>query len=134
MIIDLGKFLVIWSVILIMFTCVALLAFGELHDFYTFEQTLIFFLESALGNWDMDVYAGTNDHGEPLELVGKLGTYYQIIFLLVNLVLMLNFVIAILSSTYGRFEDIQTGLYYNVLIQEFPVMSYDDEFGCLVCA
>ena len=69
MIIDLGKFLVIWSVILIMFTCVAILAFGELKTFYTFEDTLIFFLESALGQWDMDVYSGTNDHGESLELV-----------------------------------------------------------------
>jgi hypothetical protein len=47
---------------------------------------------------------------------------------------MLNFVIAILSSTYSNFEHIQSGLYYNVLIQVFPAMGWDDEFGCLVCA
>jgi hypothetical protein len=72
--------------------------------------------------------------GEDLSLIVSIGKYYQIFFLLVNLILMLNFVIAILSSTYANFEHIQSGLYYNVLIQVFPAMGWDDRFGCLVCA
>jgi len=47
---------------------------------------------------------------------------------------MLNFVIAILSSTFKNYEDIQIGLYYNVLIELFAKLSWDDEFGALVCA
>lgn len=56
------------------------------------------------------------------------------IFLLINTVLMLNFVIAILSSTFKNYENIQIGLYYNVLIELFAKLSWDDNFGCLVCA
>lgn len=47
---------------------------------------------------------------------------------------MLNFVIAILSSTFKNYENIKTGLYYNVLIELFAKLSWDDKFGCLVCA
>jgi hypothetical protein len=56
------------------------------------------------------------------------------VFLLINTVLMLNFVIAILSSTFKNYEGIKIGLYYNVLIELFAKMSWDDTYGCLVCA
>ena len=55
-------------------------------------------------------------------------------FLLINTVLMLNFVIAILSSTYKNYEVIKVGLYYNVLLELFAKLSWDDQYGCLVCA
>ena len=47
-------------------------------------------------------------------------------FLLINTVLMLNFVIAILSSTYKNYEVIKVGLYYNVLLELFAKLSWDD--------
>ena len=37
---------------------------------------LIYFIESALGDWDMEVYAGTNHAGEDLETIKVLGTYF----------------------------------------------------------
>jgi hypothetical protein len=83
----------------------------------------------------MTVFENENEiEGEDLTVIIAIGKYYQIFFLLVNLILMLNFVIAILSSTYQNFEDIQSGLYYNVLIQVFPAMGWDDDFGSLICA
>jgi hypothetical protein len=54
---------------------------------------VFFFIESALGEWDMSVYEGTNHKGEDLETIAKIGTYFQVVFLLINTVLMLNFVI-----------------------------------------
>ena len=107
MIIDVFKFLVIWVIVLIMFTCVGILAFGQLENFQTFEQVIVYFFESSLGAWDMEVFHNEEViEGEDLTLIIALGTYYQVIFLLVNLILMLNFVIAILSSTYTKFENI----------------------------
>jgi hypothetical protein len=82
----------------------------------------------------MEVYSGTNHYGEDLSTIKVLGTYFQLVFLLINTVLMLNFVIAILSSTFKKYENIKIGLYYNVLIELFDKMSWDDKFGCLVCA
>lgn len=58
----------------------------------------------------------------------------MIVFILVNLVLMLNLVIAILSSTFAKYEVIKMGLYNNVLAELFPIMQWDDHYGALVCA
>jgi hypothetical protein len=131
---DLAKFLCIWAILLVMFVCVGMLAFGQLEGFKEMLDILIFFIESALGEWDMVVYEGTNHKGENLETIQKLGTYFQVVFLLINTVLMLNFVIAILSSTFKNYEGIKIGLYYNVLIEVFAKMGWDDTYGCLVCA
>ena len=59
---------------------------------------------------------------------------FIIVILLVNLVLLLNLVIAILSSTYAYYEDKKLGLYYEVLVAKFPSMQYDDNYGAVACA
>jgi hypothetical protein len=69
MLTDLAKFLCIWAILLIMFVCVGMLAFGQLEDFKEMVQILFFFIESALGEWDMAVYSGTNHAGEDLETI-----------------------------------------------------------------
>lgn len=58
----------------------------------------------------------------------------MMLFLLVNLVLLLNYVIAILSSTYAAYEDKKLGLYYEVIVASFPAMEYDDRYGAIACA
>ena len=60
MMVDLAKFLCIWAIILVMFVCVGMLAFGQLDNFKNMMDILIYFVESALGDWDMEVYTGTN--------------------------------------------------------------------------
>ena len=119
---------------MIMFVCVGMLAFGQLKDFKVMTEILTMLIESALGEWDMEVYNGKGIDGEDLHTIHRIGKYFQMTFLLINTVLMLNFVIAILSSTYKNYEGIQVGLYYNVLLELFAKLSWDDEYGCLVCA
>lgn len=50
------------------------------------------------------------------------------------MVLLLNLVIAILSSTFAFYEDKKLGLYYEVLVGKFPSMEYDETYGAAVCA
>ena len=64
MIIDLTKFMCIWLVILIMFTCVSMLLFGSLHFFHSFYDVIIFFFQSGIGSWSMDVFVGQNEKGD----------------------------------------------------------------------
>ena len=63
-----------------------------------------------------------------------MGMVFLVIFLLVNLVLLLNFVIALLSGTFSSYEDKQLGLFYEVIVAMFPVMEYDNRYGSIVCA
>ncbi len=44
------------------------------------------------------------------------GKIYNLIFLMINMVLFLNLIIAILSSTFAYYEDKQLGLYYEVIV------------------
>jgi len=57
-----------------------------------------------MGNFESDVYDDTN--------IGSMtGKVYLTIFLIVNLLMMLNFVIAILSDVFANYTERTTGLY-----------------------
>jgi hypothetical protein len=94
---------------------------------------LIFYLENSLGSWDFSVYKGDKENG-PGDTYAQLGKYYTVFILLANMVLFLNFVIAILSSTFAFYEDKKLGLYYEVIVALFPVMDFDEQYGAVVCA
>jgi hypothetical protein len=56
------------------------------------------------------------------------------VFNLANMVLMLNLIIAILSSTYSQYENKKIGLYYEVLIGKMPELEFDEKYGAAACA
>ena len=82
----------------------------------------------------MEVYKGFDQSGNPLESLYIIGVVFQCFFLLVNTVLMLNFVIAILTSTFEYYDNKQLGLYYEVIVGIIPSMEYDEKYGSLICA
>ena len=87
-----------------MFACVALMIFSKLNGFQNFFIILLMFFEASLGSWSMDIYRGTDQNGVELENLFLIGVLFHCTFLLVNMVLFLNFVIAILSSTFAYYE------------------------------
>jgi hypothetical protein len=58
----------------------------------------------------------------------------MLVFNSINMVLLLNLIIAILSSTYAFFESKKTGLFYEVLVSKFAVMDFDRLYGSAACA
>lgn len=53
MVIDLLVFLVLWGLILVLFTSFSSLIFGHIPVYGNFTDNLIFHFEAALGNWDV---------------------------------------------------------------------------------
>lgn len=133
MIIDLGIFLVLWIIILIMFSSSACMIFGQLKKFENFFDVLFMYLEYSLGEWDIRIYCEFNKAPNLAHLC-TVGKIYTTVFLLANMVLLLNLVIAILSSTFAYYEDKKLGLYYEVLVSKFPSMEYCEKYGAVVCA
>lgn len=125
MITDLLQFMSIWVLIIMAFTCVSMLLFGKLTNFQTLGGTFVYWFQSALGAWNFGVF-------EEDIAYYQLGVIYTILFLLLNVILLLNFVIAILGSTYGYFDEIKTGLFYNVLNQMSSTIEWDDHYGVLL--
>lgn len=68
------------------------------------------------------------------EKMTLLGKYFQIVFLLVNLILMLNVVIALLSESFSALSQYSDGLYCDTLMKNFGHNEWDDHYGSLACA
>ena len=96
---DLAVFLLLFSIQLVSFSCVAILAFGKLPEYETLHSTLVSLLGSALGEYDFSIYDGLAA-GEEDEHKKYYGIVFHIIFLCVNLLLMLNLIIALMADTY----------------------------------
>jgi hypothetical protein len=93
---ELSIFLVLWLIQLFIFACIGELVFGSLPQYHGFFDVLILLFQSSLGIWDLSIYDEF--------FMGKyIGQVFHLIVILVNMVLLVNLVIAILSDTYQRF-------------------------------
>lgn len=91
-------------------------------------------IQAALGSYSMDTFKAKSHDGKDLEITYQIGIYFQLIFLMVNMIVMLNFVIAILSSIYSEYENKSIGLYYMIIIELLPSMEFDENYGAIPCA
>ena len=110
MINDLLIFSVLWMIQLLIFACVGTLVFAELPEYEDFYKTLVLLLETSMGEWDLSIY-------ENLSLGFVTGQLFHLSVLILNLILMLNLVVAILSETYSRFSKVKLGLYYDGVVE-----------------
>ena len=97
---DILKFVFLLILIILTFACIGNIEFN-VPEFYTFHQSIITLYSWMLGEFSFDV----------MEPEGAMGIVFIAIYLLLNLILLLNFVIAIISSTYSRLEAYGVGLY-----------------------
>ena len=95
---DLMNFLVLWFLLLFMFASSGYIIFNELDSHSDLYAVLVLHFESSLGNWTFKMYDG-------LSIGDEVGEIFSIVSIVLNMILMLNLVIAILSETYGRLAD-----------------------------
>lgn len=124
---ELGIFLVLWGIQLFIFSCMGILIFGELKEFDGFANVLILFFGSALGEWNLAFY-------DSLSLGSLFGRTFHMVFILINMVLFVNLVIAILSDTFARLSTQRLGLYYDGVIEVIPAYKYKKFYGALIAA
>ena len=105
---DLTIFFVLFSIELVAFACVGILSFGNLAEYENLYTTLVMFFESSLGNWNFDIYSADPKMSEAKKWYGIL---FHITVLLVNMLLLLNLVIAIMSDTYAEYSSMKLGLF-----------------------
>lgn len=127
---DFLNFLIIYAILIIMFSIVGNLLFIiEIPEHYgsLFESILTIF-DASLGNYSFAVFEGKYISART-EAIGKV--YLFIVVLLFN-ILVLNLIIAILSNTFNMFEPKSKGLYLSKILSVRPTMSYDERFGALL--
>ena len=89
------------------------------------------FFESALGNWDFGIYDVDNIGSETKHWYGIL---FHLFVLLVNMLLLLNLVIAIMSDTYTFYVNVRLGLFSQGIIEAVPSYQNDKRYGALISA
>ena len=127
---DFLNFLIIYAILIIMFSIVGNLLFIiEIPKHYgsLFESILTIF-DASLGNYSFTVFEGKHI-SDRTEAIGKV--YLFIVVLLFN-ILVLNLIIAILSNTFNMFEPKSKGLYLSKILSVRPTMSYDETYGSLL--
>jgi len=110
---DLGIFLVLWILLLLIFSSSGFIIFNELAAYKILYSVFIVHFEASLGNWALKIYDG-------LSLDDRTGEIFHLTSVIINMILMLNLVIAILSETYARLAPQRLGLYYDGLIASMP--------------
>eukprot|EP00347_Sterkiella_histriomuscorum_P018277 403346125 len=96
-------------------------------EYESLYETLVMFIQGALGNWDLNIYDNL--------LIGKqFGQIYHLAFLIFNMILLVNLIIAILSTTFAILHEKQLALYYDGIIEAIPQYKYDRTYGSLVCS
>lgn len=113
------KFLAIYAVILLTFSGVSSLLFGDLEEFQRPERVFIINFGYGLANYDFSIF-------------GILGKCFVVFALLLNAITMINFVIAILAYTFTELQDSSLGLYYDGVISRIPVYEDDSRYGGLI--
>jgi len=56
----------------------------------------------------------------------------HILVLFINMILIINLLIAIMSDTYAKMSDLRVGLYWSTVIKEMPKYRYNRHYGALV--
>ena len=80
-----------------------------------------------MGFWDFSIY-------EKLSLGSKFGIVFHVCVIIMNMILLLNLVIAILTETYSRFSKVKLGLYYDGVVDAISSLKYDKKYGALITA
>ena len=83
MVLNLTKFLIIWIMVIFIFSAFTTLMLND--RFSSLGETLIYFFKASMGEYDYE------DFGSDI---------YLLVFLFVNMVIMLNFIIAIMVATF----------------------------------
>ena len=87
-------------------------------------------MQGAYGAWDLSVY-------ESKELSRSevySGEFFHVAFLMLNLVIILNLIIAIITEEYANTINFKDGLFCNELLNNFAALEWDDHWGFLTVA
>jgi len=125
MVYDLGTFLIIWVIQLFTLSAIAVLVFGELDAYKKPVDALLIMFETAMGNWDLSIY-------DDLHIGPIYGKIFHIFAIILNLIVLVNLVIAILADTYSFLASRSLGLYYDGVISRIPAYKFDNKYGGLI--
>jgi hypothetical protein len=118
MLFEIIKFLIIYLLILVVFTSSAHLFFMRVSGYSTMTDSFITLFSASLGSFDFTPF-----RSKEMVLSTSFGYYFLILYLIITNIVLLNFIIAILTNTYNKYYSslISLSIPLNaILIPESP--------------
>lgn len=128
MLVDVIIFLFLFAAILLIFAGSGGILFQELSAYTDMEESLKTLFASSIGEFDYATYDTLTD------VKPRYGWIFITVFLLLIAIMLLNFLIAILSSTYSNLEEVKTGLYLRNVINLRQRYAYNRYYSSIVYA
>ena len=122
---QLSNFLVVEMCVTLAFSTLAQIWFGRLMVFRTISSSLETMTYAGLGYYDT---AWFDDMGERRVY----GIYFLMGYLVVNVLLLMNYVVAIMTDRYAALQESRLGLFYDGLISSMAEYKYDSHYGFLI--
>jgi hypothetical protein len=128
MISDIIIFLILFVFILFIFISSGLMLFAELDEYKDIGTASRTLFASSIGEFAYETY-------DTLVDVDKhVGYIFVTLYLIVSNIMLLNFLIAILSSTYSKLNQVKNGLYMRRVIQLRQRYNYNTYYSSIVFA
>ena len=119
MLTEISKFMIILTIILISFSSAGRILFFDMNQFSSDDQSIIYLISAALGNFDYSIYNNSYYLGK------YYGYTYLTLYLLVISITLLNFLIAILAEIYTTLKLKAKGLHSRQIL--LMRSSFDDD-------
>lgn len=122
---QMGNFLVVDTCVILLFSTLAQIWFGQILKFRTIQASIETMMYAALGFYDT---AWFDDIGK----TRIFGIIFLMVYLVVNVLLLMNYVIAIMTDRYTALQESRLGLFYDGLVSSMAEYKCDSSYGFLI--
>ena len=120
------QFFILYVIELVTFSCIAALTLTDNPNFSNLFEALRTYLNASLGEFDLEQYDNYSGFKQYFGLI------MHVLVLFINMILIINLLIAIMSDTYARMSDLRVGLYWSTVIKDMQKYRYHPRYGALV--
>ena len=111
---ELFKFMVLYAIIFIIFLCIAVLFFADKEQYSGLWNGAQSMFEISMGQFDFSVYQTVS-----FQIDKEAGIIFIWIYIIIQNITLLNFVIAILSNVYEELKQKSNILYLKTIIEQY---------------
>ena len=128
---DFVNFMIIYLILVVMFSIVANLNFIFVcpDEYGSLFGSLMIILDSSMGNYDFSIFDQVEDPN-----VKNYGKGFLMVTVIIFTILILNLIIAILSNTYNIFDPFSNALYLSKILASRDLLQYDEHYGAFLQA
>ena len=115
---DVAQFIAIWFFVLIGFSTVGFVTFQEVPSLRKFTDSLTYFMQASFGSFDLTVFDDAYLPDRPD--LNRIAIYFVLLYVFLNLIILINVVIAMMADTYGYMTSQKLGIYSHSVIKAAP--------------